>query len=76
MSTNDRIDQATGKIKEVAGETTGNDQLAAEGRGQQSVAKAKQAADEAMQKAADGVAHATDRVGEAAKRVTGNGDNK
>ena len=63
MATNDKIDEATGKVKEVAGKVTGDEELEAEGRTQHGVAKAK-----------DAVKDAADKVGEAAKNVLGKDD--
>ena len=63
MSANDKIDQATGKAKEVAGKATGDEELEAEGRTQHGVAKAK-----------DAVKDAADKVGEAAKKAVGKDD--
>lgn len=63
MSANDKIDEATGKVKEVAGKATGDEELEAEGRTQHGVAKAK-----------DAVKDAADKVGEAAKKAVGKDD--
>lgn len=61
MSTNDKIDQVAGKIKEVAGKVTGDKDLENEGAAQHGIAKAKDAAKDAAQKVGDAVKGATHR---------------
>ena len=56
MSTDDKIDQATGKLKEAAGKATGDEELKDEGKAQHGVAKAK-----------DSVKDAASKIGDAAK---------
>ena len=47
MAANDKIDQATGKAKEVGGKATGDKDLESEGKTQHGVAKAKDAVKDA-----------------------------
>lgn len=54
----DKIDKATGKIKEVAGKATGNEDLADEGREEQAEAEAR----EAVKKAGDHLGAAADKA--------------
>jgi uncharacterized protein YjbJ (UPF0337 family) len=58
-----KIEEAKGRVKEAAGDLTGNDDLKAEGAAEQQTAKAQQAIDKAedsAKEAVSGVAEAAD----------------
>lgn len=61
MSMGDKIkhaaEEAGGKIKEGAGHVTGNEQMEAEGQGDQASANVKQAGDKVKDAASDVVGH-------------------
>ncbi|HEY1485354.1 MAG TPA: CsbD family protein [Micromonosporaceae bacterium] len=61
MAANDKIDQVTGKAKEVGGKATGDEDLENEGKTQHGVAKAKDAVKDAADKVGDAVKDATHR---------------
>ncbi|WP_020497071.1 CsbD family protein [Sciscionella marina] len=50
MSTNDKIDQVTGKLKKTAGKATGDEELESEGQAQHGLAKAKDSVKDAAGK--------------------------
>lgn len=61
---NGKVDQAKGKIKVAVGTLTGDDNLKAEGRADQTVGKAQAAVGRASRKAGDAIT----RAGNALKR--------
>lgn len=62
-----KTDVVKGRIKEAAGALTGNDRLREEGKTDQAVGKAKQAAREAAGKVKKAVANVVHKVGKAMK---------
>lgn len=57
-------DQVSGKVKEVAGDVTGNEKLEAEGKTEGLLGKAKEALGDAKDAVADKVSDVTDAVSE------------
>lgn len=68
MSFEDKVkgmkDQATGKVKEVAGNVTGNEELEAKGKAEGLLGKAKEALGDAKDAVAEKVSDVTDAVAE------------
>ncbi len=66
MGQGDKVENATqdatGRLKEAAGAITGNDELKAEGKGDQAAAAAKDALENVKDKVADGIDAIKDKV--------------
>lgn len=64
----EHIDKATGKLKQAAGDLTGDKHLQREGEREEFAGKAKGAVEDAKDKAEDAVDAVKDKVGEALSR--------
>jgi uncharacterized protein YjbJ (UPF0337 family) len=58
----ERTDKITGKIKQAAGDVTGNDRLKREGKADQAGGKFKGAVDDVQDKVEDGVDKVKDKL--------------
>lgn len=66
MGQSDKVENAaqdaTGRLKEAAGAITGNDELKAEGKGDQIAASAKEALENAKDRVSDGIDAIKDKL--------------
>lgn len=62
MSLENKVDEAKGKVKEVAGKITGDNKTEAEGKAEGVMAKAKDAVENTVEGAKDAVEGAVDGV--------------
>ncbi|HYW56899.1 MAG TPA: CsbD family protein [Polaromonas sp.] len=59
---NGRVDQTTGKVKEVAGRIVGNDRLEAEGRAEKTAGKVKTVYGDAKEDVKDSAKRVIDKI--------------
>lgn len=56
-----KADELGGKVKEAAGDTVGNDDLANQGKGEQAASKVKQGVEDLKDKATEALGKLTDK---------------